>query len=88
MDWYYVDAGQQAGPVNDAQLEALASSGNILNDTLVWREGMANWQMYGEIKAPGSGALAAPPIVAPPAPHVWLRGRGACRRAPRALAVA
>ena len=42
MDWYYVDAGQQAGPVNDAQLAALASSGTILNDTLVWREGMAN----------------------------------------------
>jgi uncharacterized RDD family membrane protein YckC len=68
MNWYYVDAGQQAGPVDDAQLEALASSGEILNDTLVWREGMDNWQMYGEIKAPRSGALAAPPIVAPAAP--------------------
>ena len=62
MNWYYVDAGQQAGPVDDAQLEALASSGKILSDTLVWREGMDNWRMYGEVKAPGSGALAAPPV--------------------------
>ena len=68
MDWYYVDAGQQAGPVDDAQLEALVSRGAILNDTLVWREGMDNWRMYGEIKAPGSGPLAAPPIITPAAP--------------------
>ena len=67
MDWYYVDSGQQAGPVDDAQLEALARSGRILSDTLVWREGMDNWRMYGEVNAPGAGALAAPPLVAPAA---------------------
>jgi len=70
MNWYYVEAGQQLGPVDDAQLEALAKSGGILNDTLVWREGMDNWQIYGEIKAPGSGALAAPPVIAPAGPPV------------------
>jgi hypothetical protein len=57
MGWYYVDGGQQAGPVDDAQLAALASSGKILSDTLVWREGMDNWRMYGEVKAPGAAAL-------------------------------
>jgi uncharacterized RDD family membrane protein YckC len=70
MNWYYVDAGQQAGPVDDAQLEALASSGKILSDTLVWREGMDNWQMYAEVKAPGAGALAAPPVAPPIAPSL------------------
>ena len=68
MNWSYVDAGQQAGPVDDGQLEALVSSGKILNDTLVWREGMDNWRMYGEIKAPGSGPLIAPPVAPPVAP--------------------
>jgi uncharacterized RDD family membrane protein YckC len=68
MNWYYVEAGLQAGPVDDALLEALVSSGKILNDTLVWREGMDNWRMYGEVKAPGSGPLAAPPMVRPAAP--------------------
>jgi uncharacterized RDD family membrane protein YckC len=67
MNWYYVEAQEQVGPVDDAQLEVLARSGRILSDTLVWREGMDNWQMYGEIQAPGSGALVAPPVVAPAA---------------------
>src|ERR1035438_3031031 len=77
MDWYYVDAGQQAGPVNDAQLEALVSRGTILNDTLVWREGMVNWRMYGEVIAPGSRVLAAPPIVGP-APPTVTPGQAVC----------
>jgi hypothetical protein len=62
MNWYYVDAGQQAGPVDDAQLEALSRSGKIQSDTLVWREGMANWQPYGQVKA----ASAPPAAGAPP----------------------
>lgn len=53
MNWYYVDAGQQAGPVNDAQLQQLVNSGKILPETLVWQEGMANWQPYQEVKKPG-----------------------------------
>ncbi len=53
MNWYYVDAGKQAGPVDDAGLEALAASGKITNETLVWREGMANWQAYGEVRPGG-----------------------------------
>jgi len=63
MNWYYVEAGQQAGPVDDARLEELSRSGKILNDTLVWREGMENWRMYGEVKPPGADALAVPPVV-------------------------
>jgi uncharacterized RDD family membrane protein YckC len=86
MDWYYVDAGQQAGPVNDAQLEALASRGTILNDTLVWREGMENWRMYGEVIAPGSRALAAPPIVGPAAPTL-APGEGVCAECGRVFSV-
>ena len=44
MNWYYVINGQQAGPATDAQLDELLRSGKISPDTLVWREGMANWQ--------------------------------------------
>src|ERR1051325_782664 len=61
MNWYYVEQGQQAGPVDDAQLEQLRSGGRIQDDTLIWSEGMANWQAYREIKggapAPTSGGL-------------------------------
>ena len=58
MNWYYVNAGQQAGPVDEAQLDALRSSGQIEAETLVWREGMANWQPYREARP--SGAPGAP----------------------------
>jgi len=64
MNWYYVDAGQQAGPVDDAQLEELLRSGRIQNDTLVWQEGMANWAPYSQAKTPPPAA--APPVAAFP----------------------
>ncbi|HXC97807.1 MAG TPA: RDD family protein [Verrucomicrobiae bacterium] len=61
MNWYYVDAGKQAGPVDDAGLEALAAGGKVTNETLVWREGMATWQAYGQVRPGGlrisSGAV-------------------------------
>jgi len=61
MNWYYVEQGQQAGPVNDEQFEELVRAGKIQPDTLVWREGMAAWQAYREAKssAPASGPLPA-----------------------------
>ena len=60
MNWYYVNAGQQAGPVDEAQLDALRISGQIGAETLVWREGMANWQPYREARPSGTpGATVA-----------------------------
>src|SRR6267142_3773373 len=63
MNWYYVSAGKQTGPVEDAQLEALARVGQIQIDTLVWREGMAEWQPFSTVAPTG---MAAPlPGMAP-----------------------
>ena len=59
MNWYYVDQGQQAGPVNDAQFDELVRSGKIQPATLVWREGMAAWQSYREVTSPAP--LSGPP---------------------------
>jgi hypothetical protein len=65
MDWFYVLNQQQQGPVADAQLDDLARSGVINRDTLVWREGWANWQPMGTARPVGSGAaVAAPPMLA------------------------
>src|SRR5262249_44534738 len=63
MAWYYAEAGQQAGPVDDAQLEQLLQSGRIQPDTLVWREGMANWQPYGQVR-PSAQATSNPSVSA------------------------
>lgn len=52
MKWYYADAGRQVGPVEDAQLDELVSSGAVRDDTLIWREGMANWQPHSAVRGP------------------------------------
>jgi uncharacterized RDD family membrane protein YckC len=74
MNWYYVDGGQQAGPVDDAQLEELLRSGKINPGTLVWREGMANWQLYSEAKGSAQASSApattgTPPVAGQSAPE-------------------
>src|SRR5205085_6096013 len=59
MNWYYVEGGKQTGPVDDAQLEEMARNGTIQGETLVWREGLANWQSYREVK-PGQSGEGSP----------------------------
>ena len=59
MNWYYVDAaGKQAGPVDDAGLDTLRVNGVINPETLIWQEGMTNWQPFREVK-PGTGGSAS-----------------------------
>jgi len=41
--WSYLVNDTQFGPVDDAVLAQLLANGKITGDTLVWREGMANW---------------------------------------------
>lgn len=45
--FFYSLNGQQTGPVTEAQLAQLLAAGTISSDTLVWREGMADWQPLG-----------------------------------------
>lgn len=58
MNWYYVENGQQKGPVTQDQLDELARQGTIKADSLVWTDGMANWLPYSQAR-PGSGAAPA-----------------------------
>jgi uncharacterized RDD family membrane protein YckC len=44
MAWFYADGGRQVGPLEDAALDELVRTGVVRDDTLVWREGMPNWQ--------------------------------------------
>src|SRR4051812_19668469 len=68
MNWFYVDNGQQAGPVDSAMLTTLVSRGIIQADTLVWHEGMANWMPYSEATASQGAPPAVQEVAAPPAP--------------------
>jgi len=61
--WYYADHQQQRqGPVPAVQLQQLLGQGQITADTLVWRQGMAQWQpLHGVAEL----AVSAPTPVEP-----------------------
>lgn len=44
MNWYYALNGQQKGPVSEQEIMQLVSSGTISAGTLIWRDGLADWQ--------------------------------------------
>ena len=69
MNWFYANAGQQVGPVNEAEFERLAREGVIQPSTLVWREGMANWEAYSTV-VPAAPLPAAAVTPVAPAPAV------------------
>lgn len=50
MEWYYANERKQQGPVDETEFSELVQSGVIHDATLVWREGMENWQSYGDYK--------------------------------------
>ncbi len=62
MTWNYLEGNEQRGPVTEADFEALVRSGKIGADTFVWREGMADWQPYGQVRGPAAGE--PPPTMA------------------------
>ena len=68
MNWYYAAGQQQQGPVDDAQLDALVAAGTVTPESLVWREGMANWQPLRVARPAASIAPpgAVPPVAIPP----------------------
>ncbi len=41
--------GQQAGPFDATQLKQMAVSGSLTRETLVWRQGMAQWTPAGSV---------------------------------------
>ena len=60
--WFYASEGQQQGPYPEIQLRELLARGTITADTLVWTEGMANWQKAREIPGLAPGA-SGPPVL-------------------------
>jgi hypothetical protein len=60
--WFYAAEGQQQGPYSEAQLRDFAARGMLTADTLVWTEGMVNWQRAGEIPDLLSGASGPPAL--------------------------
>src|SRR5881409_2326249 len=73
VDWFYVQNGKQIGPVPAAQFDDLVRSGRITPETLIWREGLANWQPFGTVTGIPStlpSPPAPPPLPGAPLPVV------------------
>jgi len=41
--WYYQQGSNQMGPIDEATIRGLLTSGQISIDTLVWTTGMSSW---------------------------------------------
>jgi membrane protease subunit (stomatin/prohibitin family) len=52
--------GQQAGPFNLQQLQQMAQSGQLSQQTYVWKQGMAKWDLAGNVQE--LSMLFAPPM--------------------------
>ena len=89
MDWHYADGNNQVGPIPDDELTRLVAAGTIRDETLVWRDGMADWTSYGQVRGTAPAATADSPeglrlasavdAVAPVATAGVAPGRGTCR---------
>ena len=42
--------GQQVGPCDWSQLQELVEQGDLTHNTYVWKQGMAQWQLAGEVQ--------------------------------------
>jgi len=62
--WFFASQGQQHGPYPEAQFRQFIAAGTVTAETLVWTEGMANWQKAGDV--PGLLAGAPPPAMPRP----------------------
>lgn len=96
-DWYYADASHaRQGPVPMPELLRLRQAGQIGEETLLWREGLAQWQplralAHEFVPSPGlpsAGdwaleAIETPPAAAASAPDTgWASSPGTGRVAP------
>jgi len=55
--------GQQAGPFGMSELKLKIQSGQVTRDTLVWKEGMAQWTKADEVPAISGMFGATPPPI-------------------------
>jgi hypothetical protein len=58
--WFFASQGQQQGPYPEAALHDLIAKGIVTTATLVWSEGMVDWQKAGDIPGLFSGYSSPP----------------------------
>jgi len=49
MNWYYAEGKRKMGPISQEELKSLFKNKKINMQTLVWRQGMKDWEELGKI---------------------------------------
>jgi hypothetical protein len=58
--------GQTAGPFNLQQLQQMVQNGQLTQNTHVWKQGMAAWELAGNVQELSSLFASVPPPPPPP----------------------
>jgi membrane protease subunit (stomatin/prohibitin family) len=67
--WYLGVNGQQIGPVAETELAARVAGGELTRQTVVWRQGMAQWVAAADVPEIAALFAAAPPPLPPSTPQ-------------------
>jgi uncharacterized protein (TIGR00266 family) len=60
--WYIAMGGQQQGPFSQAQIQQGVAAGIYTRDTLVWRQGFANWLAMAQVPELQQPTFSPPPM--------------------------
>ncbi len=66
--FYVAVNGQQQGPFDNNALQQMVNSKQLTKETLVWKQGFANWTAAGQVPELSNLFAAAPPPPPPPPP--------------------
>jgi hypothetical protein len=58
--WYYIENGEQRGPISDSELKTRAKDRLLKSEDQVWKEGMSGWVQASRVK--GLFPAAPPPV--------------------------
>lgn len=68
MSWFYASPDRQSVAVPEEEIASLVAAGTIKPDTLLWRNGLPEWQPAATLRPdlfPDLPAVALPPAAAP-----------------------
>jgi membrane protease subunit (stomatin/prohibitin family) len=68
VTFFAVVNGAQAGPFDVNALKQMAMNGQLTKETMVWKQGMANWSAAGQVPELVQVFGATPPPLPPPPP--------------------
>jgi len=59
MTWYFLHDGRPVGPMAEELMRRLQQTGRVGPGTMVWRQGMAQWQTWAQVQLTLAPAAAA-----------------------------